>query len=254
MRILMLHGTSFEQTKLMAKYPNFFTGYTQSGQKFEMKTGPLQQCIKDACSRIFPDSSGSIEYTFLTAPRRLDPADFVGVDTPRSDDCDMWGWWLDLDGSGVDLRESLAALSTIVKTSGPFDAVVGFSQGAALAAIFASLCEQQGFWERQNALEKQGQPISCDIGQGKLKFAIIVSGYCISKSLYGGFYHPRIQIPVVLIAGALDSVIPLYRTREMLETCENAFFIEHHGTHYVPQFGPALRQLKGDLSTIYTEQ
>lgn len=212
-----------------------------------MKTEPLRHCIEEACAPILPESSGSIEYTYLTAPRRLNPSDFPGVDASHSDDSDMWGWWLDLDGSGVDLRESLAALSTVVKSSGPFDAVVGFSQGAALAAIFTSLCEQQGYLERRNALDKQGLPIACDIGQGHLRFAIFVSGYCISKSLYGGFYYPRIQTPVLLIAGALDPIIPLKQTRELLETCDNAFLVEHHGTHYVPRFGLALHQLKDHL-------
>jgi pimeloyl-ACP methyl ester carboxylesterase len=238
----------------MAKIPDSCTGYAQSGQKFEMKTEPLRHCIEDACAPIFPDSSGPIEYTYLTAPRRLDPSDIPGEEAPHCDDWDMWGWWRDLDGSGVDLREPLAALSTVVKSSGPFDAVVGFSQGAALAAIFTSLCEQQGFSERRNALEEQGRPISCDLGQGHLKFAIFISGYCISKSLYGGFYHPRIQTPVLLIAGLLDPVIPPDRTREMLETCDNAFLIEHHGTHYVPRFGPALHQLKDYLSNTFTQR
>lgn len=254
MRILMLHGESCERPKLIATDVNSCTGYAQSGQRFEMKTEPLRHCIEDACASIFPDSSSSIEYTYLTAPTHLDPLNIPGVDAQHHNDGDMWGWWLDFDGSGVDLRESLTALCTVVDSSGPFDAVVGFSQGAALAAIFTSLCEQHSFSGRQTALEKQGRPISCDLGQGHLKFAIYVSGYCISKSLYGGFYHPRIQTPVLLIAGALDPVIPLDRTREMLEMCDNAALIEHHGTHYVPRFGSALLQLKAYLSNTLRQR
>lgn len=175
---------------------------------------------------------------------RLDPSDMVGVDTEPSEDCDTWGWWLDMDGSRIDLEPSVATLSAAVRSSGPFDAVVGFSQGAALAAVFASLCEYQARPKRRKALQEQGRPTSWNVAQGRLKFAICISGFPLTKEFYAGYYEPRIQTPVLLVAGSLDPVIPLENTCQMLAACENAFLLEHPGTHYVPRFRPVLDKIK----------
>ncbi|KAL5372063.1 hypothetical protein PMIN06_012813 [Paraphaeosphaeria minitans] len=236
MRILMLHG------------------YAQSEKKFEIKTRPLRRCIEEACASICPDSVNHVEYTYPTAHIRLDPSDFVGVDAEPSEDCDTWGWWLDLDGCRVDLEPSLTTLSAVVESSGPFDAVVGFSQGAALAALFASVCESQARPERRKALQKLGRPTSWAVAQGRLKFAICISGFSLAKEFYAGYYEPHIQTPVLLVAGPLDPVIPLESTCQMLAVCEDDFFLEHHGSHYVPRFWPVLDKIKDHIQTVLTEK
>ncbi|KAL5402563.1 hypothetical protein PMIN03_010561 [Paraphaeosphaeria minitans] len=225
-------------------------GYAESEQKFEIKTRPLRRCIEEACASAWPNSVNHIEYTFPTAPIRLDPSDFVGVDAEPSEDCDTWGWWLDLDGRQADLGPSLTTLSAAVEASGPFDAVVGFSQGAALAALFASLCESQTLPERRKALQEQGRPISWEVAQGGLKFAICISGFSLTEEFYAGYYEPRIQTPVVLVAGALDPVIPLASTCRMFAVCDDAFLVEHHGTHYVPRFRAVLDKIRVHIRNV----
>ncbi|KAL5390090.1 hypothetical protein PMIN06_008635 [Paraphaeosphaeria minitans] len=234
MRILMLHG------------------YAQSEKKFEIKTQPLRRYIEEAYASVCPGPIDQVEYTYLTAPMKLDPSDFVGVDAEPSDSCETWGWWLDLDGCRVDLEPSLRTLSAAVESSGPFDAVVGFSQGAALAALFASLCECQARPERRKALQEQGRPTSWTVAQGRLKFAICISGFSLTKEFYAGYYEPRIQTPVVLVAGVLDPVIPLGSTCQMAAVCEDAMLLEHYGTHYVPRFRPVLDKIKDYITAVLT--
>jgi predicted esterase len=64
--------------------------------------------------------------------------------------------------------ESGAALRRLLEEQGPFDGVMGFSQGAAVAAALCALQQGEGQGEGEGQVRTQG---------GLLKFAILCSGY-----------------------------------------------------------------------------
>jgi hypothetical protein len=126
-------------------------GYTQSGPLFRAKTRALEKNLLKA----FPQG---IHLAYPTAPHRLSPADVPGAaPSPSAADDDdaseAFAWWrrrdpppgappAPVDGAAYDgLDEGLAAVARALRDEGPFDGVVGFSQGGALAALVASLLE-----------------------------------------------------------------------------------------------------------------
>jgi len=72
------------------------------------------------------------------------------------DDSDLRTWWqnLDITSQYLGLEASLASLAFLVKTTGPFTGVIGFSQGATLAAMFTSWCESNHVEGRHEMLQE----------------------------------------------------------------------------------------------------
>ena len=110
MRILCLHG------------------YGQNGEFFRMRTGALRKALK-------------AEYHFMDAP-------FAARASFITDDADgangrgpALGWW-DFEGDRaatsyryIGLERTLQEVRQTIETEGPFDGILGFSQGATLAAL-----------------------------------------------------------------------------------------------------------------------
>ncbi|KAM3421320.1 hypothetical protein BST61_g1718 [Cercospora zeina] len=147
LRILMLHG------------------FTQSGSLFEIKTKALKKSLEKA----FPPAPkaghlnshpGGLEFVYPTAPMKLSYTDIPGgVAEPEDLREEAYGWWKRKGDSepylydGLD--EGLKALAQILREEGPFDGVVGFSQGGSAAGMLAALLEP-GRREAFEALEAAG--------------------------------------------------------------------------------------------------
>ncbi|KAF2146309.1 uncharacterized protein K452DRAFT_219882 [Aplosporella prunicola CBS 121167] len=227
LKILMLHG------------------YTQSGPLFRAKTRALEKNLNKA----FP---GGVTLSYPTAPIRLSPAQIPGWDTDgvSKDDVkdneqpDAWGWWV-RKGDGVPfvyegMEEGFAKVADVIKAEGPFDGVIGFSQGAAAAGMIVSLLEpgrKEAFDEHQkhggmpypDALLKSGHP--------PFKFAASYSGFAPSDNdLYTAFYEPKIQTPMLHVLGSLDTVVEESRSLRLSNACAKSEgrVIYHPGGHFLP--------------------
>jgi len=133
----------------------------------------------------------------------------------------------------------LDRIGNAIRETGGIDAVIGFSQGAAAAAMVASLLQpgraasfstqQPGSfpfpksWEDLAALHPDG-----------LKFAVSYSGFLTSNKLYEGFYEPKINSPTLHFIGSLDSVVEESRSLALVEACHDAKTVFHPGGHFVP--------------------
>ncbi|MCJ1474537.1 hypothetical protein MMC13_003195 [Lambiella insularis] len=227
LKILMLHG------------------FTQSGPRFHDKTRALEKAIIKA----FPSSS----LYYPTGPLPLRPADVPGY-VPGSQeggtaDCtDSFAWWRRQNGdspiyNGMD--RGLGRIAEAIQQEGPFDGVIGFSQGAAATAIVASLLEpgrkaafeaayQEGarkFQYPSSFINGRGQPI-----QPPLKFAIVYSGFAAPFELYSAFYEPKIKTPVLHFLGSLDTLVDEKRGTVLIDSCEGGEerVVTHPGGHFLP--------------------
>lgn len=225
-RILMLHG------------------YTQSGPLFHAKTRALEKHLQKA----FPGSM----LVYPTGPLRLNPADVPGFESASStdakDNVEVYGWWRRSNSADppeyLGLEDGLAAVAQVLATEGPFDGAIGFSQGAALAAVLASLLEGPPRREAFNHFRSES-PLSIpfpasfeSLQHPPLKFGVMYSGFVAPGQRYKAFYdHPRIQTPTAHFLGSLDSVVDEGRSRALIDACggeEKARVIWHPGGHFVP--------------------
>ena len=164
-----------------------------------------------------------------------------------ADKVEAFGWWQRREGafvySGID--QGLERVAEAIHSEGPFDGVIGFSQGGAVAAMVASLLEpgrrqifemncarnHQKYSYPTSFLDRNLEPI-----QPSLKFAIIYSGFAAPFELYSSFYEPKIRTPVLHVLGSLDTVVEEKRSRLLQDSCEKSEerIAIHPGGHFVP--------------------
>lgn len=153
------------------------------------------------------------------------------------------------------LERGLQSVADCIRAEGPFDGVVGFSQGGAAAAMVASLLEGSGraaAFEEKKKGAGMGYPGSFlgevdGFVQGPLKFAVCYGGFRAPGALYEGFYEPRIRTPVLHVLGRVDVVVDEARGMELVGVCEGGEgrVVVHPGGHFVPSQKPWLDAVVG---------
>lgn len=138
-------------------------------------------------------------------------------------------WWLSdpaagtfdaaAAGDAAGLEASLAAVAAAVAERGPFDGVLGFSQGAALGAM---LC----------ALGQRGH------ARFAPRFALLVAGFRSRAPAHARFYAEPLAVPSLHVVGQADAVIPPARSAELAACFVAPVVLEHPGGHFVPAAAP----------------
>ncbi|KAJ5728610.1 uncharacterized protein N7483_003118 [Penicillium malachiteum] len=225
MKILMLHGSR------------------QSGELFSAKLQALEKLLK----RAFGSGSNQpgAELIYPTAPFSLayeSPSDTSKVRNQHG----SWTWFQSesLDESFPGLDASLTLIASILRDSGPFDGIVGFSQGGALAAMVASLLEENRSeaFARLSSEGEGGIPYPdcfAQLNHPPLKFVVCISGYAASHSDYRAFYNPAIQTPMLHFLGSMDTVVEEESSMKLVGSCyrddaNEPAVIWHSGGHIVP--------------------
>ncbi|KAF2090071.1 hypothetical protein K490DRAFT_13920, partial [Saccharata proteae CBS 121410] len=238
LRILMLHG------------------FTQSGPLFRLKTRALEKNLIKA----FPTHAVSLHYP--TAPIRLSPSQLPTWDTDgvskndattnnnnnTNDDDelpDAWAWWVRKGDDAFayeGIETGFARVAETLKSEGPFDGVIGFSQGGCAAGMVASLLEEG----RRDAFaaNADGMPFPASLaGEGgapvhaPLRFCVSYSGFApTANPLYQAFYEPRIRTPTLHFLGSVDTVVEEKRSLALVEACERSEgrVVYHPGGHFLP--------------------
>ncbi|XP_075215391.1 esterase OVCA2 isoform X2 [Lycorma delicatula] len=202
-------------------------GYRQNKDVFREKLGQFRKNLKQHAEFYFTDAPHVV--SIQNAPTAV-----TGVNA------DERSWWFTSEDNTyqsklktnfcIGLEDSLIALKKIVSEEGPFDGILGFSQGAALTAIICGL------------IGKNALPF-------KIRFVIIVAGF---KSLYDGHtdLYTKINIPSLHVIGENDEVIHQDRSRELLSVFEDSKVLIHPGGHYVPASKDLKEKYIDFLSTI----
>jgi len=247
LRILMIHG------------------FTQSGHLFRAKVRALEKHIEKAFPSApkpghLPQYPGGVSFSYPTGPIQLLPSQIPGFDVSaaQGDDTDAWAWWR-ITGDQepytyVGMEKGIARVAEMLVAEGPFDGVMGFSQGGAFAGLVVSLLEPGRLEAFQQAEKKGGMPFPASLlkkgPDGKeevihppMKFAVSYSGFGIStQPLYAAFYEPKIQTPLLHFLGSVDTVVSEERSMKLVHACASgsgaesgvAKVVTHPGGHFVP--------------------
>lgn len=244
LRILMLHG------------------FTQSGPLFEIKT----KALKKSLDKAFPAAPkpghlksypGGLEFVYPTAPMKLSYTDIPGgVAEPEDLRDEAYGWWKRKGDSEPylydGLEEGLEAIAQILREEGPFDGVIGFSQGGSAAGMLAALLEP-GRREAFEALEAKGgmsfpksfvgQEGADSVVHPQMKFTVSYSGFGASRHpMYRAFYEPKITTPMQHFIGSVDTVVSEERAMQLVDSCVEgkgrdggvSRVVFHPGGHFLP--------------------
>lgn len=213
-------------------------GYEQNNDSFRTKTGALRRAGKKHA-----------EFTFLQGPNRVVRE---GVST------DSFAWYVPLPDSSTKTlsyeddtnsgtrswsrqldesswHKSLQSIAKAFQTEGPFDGVLGFSQGAAMAA---ALCRLQLHEERKAPLDLVKFHFVCLFSGFTPAHGFNVGGEEVDKV---GTTSPFSCFPSLHVCGASDEIITSRRSKSLAADYfglgadnSNAVFLEHTGGHLVP--------------------
>ncbi|KAJ5628160.1 hypothetical protein N7490_010388 [Penicillium lividum] len=201
-------------------------GYGQSGQFISCKShflqAPLTQAIQNALRH--NPAQGEVNTVNLYSPTGMFPAN---PDHPRDEINIAWAWGHgdpeteQLSGYGETIRHLL----TVLERYGPFIGIIGFSTGAALAAVLSSMLEKRETY--------------CDvpfqITHPPFGFAVCFSGFRFEHEVYDPIYSQRIETPILHVVGSLDTIIEPGRTKRLAGSCRNASIYQFSGGHYIPR-------------------
>ncbi|KAJ5882776.1 uncharacterized protein N7473_011210 [Penicillium subrubescens] len=197
MKILMLHG------------------HDQSEQIFK----PKARYIEAAFHSFAQENEVVFEFKYLSGILPARP------DQPDGHEKWVWGYGDPSDGEITNIELSTQHILATLHQKGPFVGIVGFSSGAAMAAIIASHLEKRSMFNDQPWVTEHSA----------LRFAICLSGFRLGP-IYDKFYEPTIRTPILLAIGSYDPVITAEDSHSLAKHCQFARIFEFSGVHYVPQF------------------
>jgi predicted esterase len=174
-----------------------------------------------------------VEFIFINAPHVI-PEDDNLHRPPHEQER---GWFFsrpELAYRGIDktdicigLQETISFLVDKFKEEGPFDGILGFSQGACLLSL----------------LSVHFKPIHPDL---KYQFAIFFSGFKSQLTPHSVMYQATSSIASFHSIGGCDAVIPPEMSKELTASFINPTIYEHNGGHYIPA-SPELRRTLQDF-------
>lgn len=162
--------------------------------------------------------------------------DFHCVDAPSLSSGD-YGWWHARENSLAPSRgdPGVARLQQryvgwqrtrdfiveLFAREGPFDGILGFSQGAALAALLVGL----------------RSPLAAPSAELPLRFgfALMVGGFLSNDDSHGELYARRSSyvLPTLHIIGRADAVVPRVVSQRLALQFPNRLVLEHDGGHVI---------------------
>jgi acetyl esterase/lipase len=162
--------------------------------------------------------------------------DFVYIDAPSLAAGD-YGWWHAVDADrdrasddpGVDgphrhykgWAHTRDAIVTCFETQGPFDGILGFSQGAALAGLLVGL-----------RAPVDGPSVDRPL---RFDFAILISGFPSNDPELARVYERRdaYDLASLHVVGRSDGIVPIEDSRALAARFASPVLIEHAGGHVV---------------------
>lgn len=211
----------------------FLHGFLQNAKVFSEKSSGIRKLLKKS----------NIECDYVDGPVVLDRKDL-----PFEMDDEKWqacvdtqvnkAWFYHSEiSSELNLDDTIQYVADYIKTNGPYDGIVGFSQGAAVAAIVTNRIQEL----------VPTHP--------EFKLSLLISAYSftepdpahegqlrIAKKFQADFTpRPDSNTEMLLIYGAADQAVPAVRAqylanlyKKALQHPEQVNEYEHPGGHMVP--------------------
>lgn len=189
--------------------------FRQSGARLAAKTQRMQRALSQLAELVYVDAP----HSYRAAGHAAGEWEEDFGDAPPSTEHQRC-WWNSSDDHGEYLGwdVSLAHLEDAFRRLGPFDGVIGFSQGAAVAGLLA-------------ALQPRG-PI-------ELRFAICISGFVSRARAHRELMRPSsVELPSLHIYGEADALVDNARTLALAGCFVAPSIASHPGGHFFPNAWP----------------
>ena len=183
-------------------------GYRQTSTTFYEKLGAFRKMVGKKCN-----------LTLVNAPHVVTSLDRDSTVPTQDEAEEQRGWWFsqphgyfksdDISDCDKGFDESLELIKKTIEEEGPFQGIMGFSQGAALTAML------------------------CMMPEFKFDFAMVFAPFKSVCSKHDKLYR-NVDIPTLYVIGDGDQVVLPARQDILSEYFSNATIVRHEGGHFVP--------------------
>ncbi|KAJ1956077.1 Ovarian cancer-associated protein 2 [Linderina pennispora] len=213
-------------------------GYTQNAKKFHDRTGPFRRALKN-----------QLDFTYMTAP--IQATEFQS-DEP-TDDGPSAAWWNRKDGKvWQEMQQSMRAIHQTMKEEGPFDAIVGFSQGSGMAAVLLALM-QIAKSPRLADMDADVQALAGELGDQPVpKFVMLFAGFYPDLPQFRQIIAvEKLTTPSIHVVGENDHIVPMDRGKQLAEEAfADAVVKTHEGGHFMPSNAAWRKQYQAFLEVL----
>lgn len=196
-------------------------GYRQNAKTFNSKTGSFRKCVKKYA-----------DFVYTTAPHKAPPLNEAEGGSQEGGDDDGEGqrsWWFNKsdgtfkgtnqDGPAYGFEESLKHVEKVWREEGPFQGLLGFSQGACFAGLICLLSAKS-------------------MTSIKPQFVILAAGFKSGSLSHKNIYEETPTIPSLHIFGESDNIIPGPMSEALAQHFSDPLILTHPGGHFLPASAP----------------
>lgn len=158
-----------------------------------------------------------------------------------------YGWWFNTEDHVfkatvpselcVGFEDSIVLIETIFTEQGPFDGILGFSQGAAFVSILCAMMKRKSKKFGKYIVKKLKKTIYIYmidffiVLQIEFNFAIMISGFKSLCAPHAKYYDEKIDVPSLHIYGENDQVIPTGVKLQLLFSY--SYWMKNHIEYYI---------------------
>ena len=187
-------------------------GYHGSAQALRRQIAPLAGALPS-----------HVELAFIDAPS-LARGDF--------------GWWHEGFTGWEATRDWVADLVA----RRPFDGVIGFSQGAALAGLLLATQEAAGDGDAHPGTLGSGSGSGFGFGFG-FGFGVMIGGFTSDKLEHTALFRRKLATPSLHVTGSADGIVPMRDSLRLAERFADPVIVKHDGGHVIPSTPQALARI-----------
>ncbi|KAJ1982518.1 DEAH-box ATP-dependent RNA helicase prp22 [Dimargaris xerosporica] len=204
-------------------------GYTQNATVFRAKTGSFRKAIQSVADLTYVSAPHQVQ---LPDPSSVEERRTMSLATPEAGAQLCW-FRVSEDARGCHLyglQESLNFVKQILENEGPFDGIMGFSQGAAMASVIALLLARSAAYTDKPMPSSRDYQFSVDTPHSLPRFFMLFSGFRIAVDALAPLYKTSIvTTPSLHIVGDLDTIIVPDRSQALLANFHTPTVLSHQG-------------------------
>ncbi|KAJ1821231.1 hypothetical protein LPJ60_002746 [Coemansia sp. RSA 2675] len=204
-------------------------GFGESADLFKIRSRNFRSIVGEHAELVYPDAPidvGSLRDALEDSSESSGNQDFVNL---------SW-WWTRRGGKTIELRgftKTMEYIGKILNEQGPFDGILGFSQGGCLAVVIAALLEG-----------RDGPAFGIEVNHPPIKFLVVAGAFETEAPQYQYIYDkPLANTPSMHMMGTYDTVVGIAKPRQLLKMFENPVVFEFDGGHFIPQTPKCVRTM-----------
>lgn len=203
-------------------------GYGQNASTFSKKATQLTTALKDIADCEFLSGPFELQIENDATRRQLQVSDPSTIQ--KNSDQELTRAWYRLMSSVHVGDEALYFLREYMIKKGPFDGVLGFSQGAVMASILAAMISSHVLINQDKKLPS-------------FKFGVFISGITPRDPEKLKIYQTKLNTPSLHVWGTNDSLVSTELSKTFSSHYINPVCLAHDGGHALPKRPETIKQI-----------